>query len=348
MPERRRIITVPTVTRRRMNNGGVPPSLRPSFGMHVVSPTLGNLEIDLQNRTVNINGQPVVVRTCEAIRRNGQVILDLGITMPPGQRAATPRGEQYNGASIDEVLPNGSLSPVAAGQRLQWAATETGRTSSARPNTSNVSRSGGQRAVNADDVMVRIQELVDHGRLTPAVASSMRALLISNSMMPSEAMRVVNDTVTPQGVVGVIEVDHRTGRRTTPPDHIARRLAESRRQSAMVERRRMLGDMAHLPNGERREKIFYVREREILYAFYRENHDCYPVGIDPELPPGAMLRSVYHDPGRAAFAFIVYHPSFDLVQEGTAPPEAGFMAFQYRVMTRAADGRYDLGSAPLE
>ena len=100
-------------------------------------------------------------------------------------------------------------------------------------------------------------------------------------------------------------------------------------------------------SSERREQIFYVREREILIMFYRVDPDHVVVGIDPELPDGATIVSISHQPTRAAFAFVVSHPSFEMVAPGCEPPVAGMMPFQYRQLTRDADGRYDLESAPL-
>jgi len=271
------------------------------FGMRIASPDPGNINVDLMNRFININGEPATVRNCTAYVCNGQVVLNMEVAYPPGQRAGIAglwvppdnvplRGQEISGVAFDEA--------VNLDRRLQWHSTETGRVSSARPNVSNVPRSGGRAAPLPLGGPENLAFHMGNGQSGVICEAQPRCPAIGEDLRGVARGRVM--------------------------------------------------DMSHAPNRERREMIYYIRERELLIAFYREDPDYIVVGIDPELPHGAVIRSVHHEPHRAAFAFIVYHPSFDIVPDSQSPPNAGVMPFQYRTLTRAGDGRYDIGNAPLE
>ena len=91
-----------------------------------------------------------------------------------------------------------------------------------------------------------------------------------------------------------------------------------------------------------RLRIYYVSERDVMRMVYDADHlrDSMLVCVRPQIPPGAVIHRVYHDWPRQAFAFIVWHFSFDPVPDGCAPPDIlGFRSVQEILIVREDDGR---------
>lgn len=86
-----------------------------------------------------------------------------------------------------------------------------------------------------------------------------------------------------------------------------------------------------------------VDEADMLDLFRWELHDAFRFGRLSGIPEGARVLSVHHRFECRAFAFIVEHPSFDLVQpRSQIPVHPDPLAFSYRALIKQSDGRYQL------
>lgn len=82
-----------------------------------------------------------------------------------------------------------------------------------------------------------------------------------------------------------------------------------------------------------RRKILSIPSNEVLQSIY-SLHEIENIICHKELPEEYIVKGVWHNYVQDTFDFMIIHPSFDVVLEGTTPPsidDLNLSVQQYKV-----------------
>jgi hypothetical protein len=99
---------------------------------------------------------------------------------------------------------------------------------------------------------------------------------------------------------------------------------------------------------ERRSKVFWVPERTIFglfVEFTKSPPEYVSIPTPINLPEGAIVEYVRHDPWRTSFAFVVSHPSFPIWEDGAGCPQDG-SRLEFTRTRRMVVSQYTIGVDP--
>lgn len=89
---------------------------------------------------------------------------------------------------------------------------------------------------------------------------------------------------------------------------------------------------------ERRYRLYHIGQNMLLrllrsLRIQKDSPTYYwsmPVGVEPPLPKGAIVKYVFAEPERGSIGVVVYHESFDVIEEGVSLPEGESLAIGYQ------------------